>query len=331
MSLFKINNGNLSELAKTTFAAEGIQERRDIQAALKNHIAAIAPDCLVISEEFSFWEESKRRIDLLAIDRDANLVVIELKRDDSGAHMELQALRYASMISTLTFDKACQHFQLYLDKKNENQDAKSIILDFIDVSETDIDDFAQDVRIILASADFSKELTTSVLWLREKNVDIKCVRLTPYKHGSEVLINAEQIIPVPEAEEYLIRFREKSNERKTVNSNGRDYSTYSYLEAVYNKRNLALAVMTDWVKENQPDTLADLIKVFPRSIHRGIAKKVEEISENRLDRYHSREENIITLSSDENIVISNQWSLRSITHLIEKLNEYGFDIEKIVT
>jgi len=39
-------------------------------------------------------------------------------------------------------------------------------------------------------------------------------------HGSEVLKNAEQIIPVHEAEEYLIRFREKFNERKAAANSG---------------------------------------------------------------------------------------------------------------
>ncbi|VEB50939.1 membrane protein [Salmonella enterica subsp. enterica] len=66
-------------------------------------IDIVAPGCLVISEEFSDWEDSRRRIDLLAIDKQANLVVIELKRDEIGAHMELQALRYAAMISTMSF------------------------------------------------------------------------------------------------------------------------------------------------------------------------------------------------------------------------------------
>ena len=54
----------------------------------------IAPDTLVIAEEFSEWSGSQRRIDLLAIDRDANLVVIELKRTEDGGYMELQALRF---------------------------------------------------------------------------------------------------------------------------------------------------------------------------------------------------------------------------------------------
>ena len=52
---------------------------------------------LVISEEFSDWEDSKKRIDLLGIDSDANLVIIELKRTEDGSYMDLQAIRYAAI------------------------------------------------------------------------------------------------------------------------------------------------------------------------------------------------------------------------------------------
>ena len=331
MALFKIENGDLSTLQRTSFAAENLREREDIQEALKKNISAIALDCIVISEEFSFWEESRRRIDLLAIDKNANIVVIELKRDETGAHMELQALRYASMVSTLTFNKAAEHFQNYLDSQQRGQDAKSILLNFVDLSEDDLDEFGRDVRVILASADFSKELTTSVLWLRSKQIDISCVRLTPYKHGNEVLINAEPIIPIPEAEEYLVRFREKTNEvlATTANASNRDYSTYLYQGETYNKRKLALTVMTDWIEEHEPSSLESLLGVFPKTVHRGIAKNLDEVPENRLKRFHSNDDQIITLASGEEIIISNQWSLKSITRLIEKLSEFNFSIEKV--
>ena len=117
MALYNIANKELHALEKTTFTLEGLQERYDLQEAIKKNIDIIAPDCLVISEEFSDWEDSRRRIDLLAIDKQANLVVIELKRDETGAHMELQALRYAAMISTMSFAKACEYFQTYLKKQ----------------------------------------------------------------------------------------------------------------------------------------------------------------------------------------------------------------------
>ncbi|EGQ7954342.1 hypothetical protein LFR94_002029 [Vibrio vulnificus] len=65
MSLYNISNKNLTALTQTTFAAEGLQERQDLQEALKGCIDAIAPDCLVISEEFSDWEYSLRYLMLI--------------------------------------------------------------------------------------------------------------------------------------------------------------------------------------------------------------------------------------------------------------------------
>ena len=37
---------------------------------------------LGVAEEFSDWEDSHRRIDLLCLDKDADLVVVELKRTE---------------------------------------------------------------------------------------------------------------------------------------------------------------------------------------------------------------------------------------------------------
>lgn len=323
MSLYNIANKNLTALTPTTFAAEGLQERQDLQEALKGCIDAIAPDCLVISEEFSDWEDSRRRIDLLAIDRNANLVVIELKRDDVGAHMELQALRYAAMISTMTFEKACDYFEQYIEKEGLDIVARQEILDFVDLDEGSLDDFGNDVRIVLASADFGKELTTSVLWLRDKGIDINCVRLAPYRYKDDVLINAEQIIPVPEIEEYQVRFREKRSEQRKAQVGTKDYSKFEYRGQLYNKRNLALVLMTDWIEQKQPVSLEALLAVFDNSIRRRIAKRIDEIPENLMKRFHSSEQDLIELPSGELIAISNQWGVGNIFNLIERVKQDG--------
>jgi len=68
---------------------------------LRDKPEALDPDLMIISEEFSEWDESARRIDLLGLDRQGTLVVIELKRVEDGGHMELQALRYAAMVSSM--------------------------------------------------------------------------------------------------------------------------------------------------------------------------------------------------------------------------------------
>ena len=106
MPLYEINHEALIAVPRFTFGDAGLYERADLQRLLREHIEVIAPGTMLIAEEFGSWDDSKRRIDLLAIDGSANLVVIELKRDETGAHMELQALRYAAMGSKMTFHQA---------------------------------------------------------------------------------------------------------------------------------------------------------------------------------------------------------------------------------
>ena len=80
MALYEITADNLHKLDETSFDLAGLRERYDLQRLLRSQIEVIAPDTLVIAEEFGDWDESKRRIDLLALDKDANIVVVELKR-----------------------------------------------------------------------------------------------------------------------------------------------------------------------------------------------------------------------------------------------------------
>src|SRR6266700_4096847 len=116
VALYELTKTAITALDQTTFATWDINERLDLQRLLKQHVEVIAPDTRVIAEECYEWDESKRRIDLLGVDRDANLVVIELKRTEDGGHMELQALRYAAMVSPMRFAHAVKVYAGYLAK-----------------------------------------------------------------------------------------------------------------------------------------------------------------------------------------------------------------------
>ncbi|MDP2619589.1 MAG: hypothetical protein Q8P46_05360 [Hyphomicrobiales bacterium] len=220
MPIYEFAQTAIRRLEATAFSEVGLHERRDLQRLLREHVEVIAPETLVISEEFGDWEDSRRRIDLLAIDKAANLVVIELKRTEDGGHMELQSIRYAAMVSTMTFERAADAFGQYLKQHGkEDQDPRAKILDFLGWDEPDHEQFAQDVRIVLASAEFSKELTSSVLWLNERDIDIRCVRLKPYNLDGRVLVDVQQIIPLPEAADYQTLFREKARKEREARSN----------------------------------------------------------------------------------------------------------------
>jgi Domain of unknown function (DUF4268) len=213
MPIYEITAKQFRRIEEGDFAVSGLRERSDIQRLLRAQIDVISEDLYVLTEEFSEWEESKRRIDLLAVDANANLVVVELKRTSDGGHMELQAIRYAAMVSAMTFERAVQIHAVFLANiGDDSTKAQSRILEFLDWSEPDEEAFAADTRIILVSADFSKELTTSVLWLIEHGMDIRCIRMRPYRDDERTLVDVQQIIPLPEAHEYQIQLREKGTE-----------------------------------------------------------------------------------------------------------------------
>lgn len=220
MPIYEVRQNGLSPLNATSFETERMSERGDIQRLLKNDISCLEEGLMVLAEEFSDWQDSSRRIDLLCLDTDANLVVVELKRTADGGHMELQALRYGAMVSAMTFEQAVDAFGRYRANNGQgpldSDAARADILAFLNWSEPLEDDFAQDTRIVLASADFSKELTTSVMWLRDRGIDIRCVRLKPYRlDDGRVLMDIQHLIPLPEAIEFQTQIGTKRQaERK---------------------------------------------------------------------------------------------------------------------
>ncbi|MEW4490871.1 DUF4268 domain-containing protein [Thalassoglobus sp. JC818] len=217
MPLYEMHATQFNAIEQTTFESSKIKERGDLQRLLRAQIDVLVSDTMVIAEEFSNWEDSSRRVDLLAIDRDANLVVIELKRTGDGGHMELQAVRYAAMVSAMTWEQAVEAHRAYRQALGKSaEDAEQTILEFLGWEEPDEENFASDIRIVLASADFSRELTTSVLWLNERGLDIRCLRMVPYKYHDQVLLDIQQVIPLPEAEEYQIRLREKAHQERSA-------------------------------------------------------------------------------------------------------------------
>jgi hypothetical protein len=195
----------LTETPPVKFTTEGWSERRDLQALLRDNPEVIDPGLMIISEEFEEWDESKRRIDLLGLDKQGKLVVIELKVIPGGEHMELQALRYAAMISTMSFDQVVR-VRVTLQRK-ATEEVRQEILTFLNTLEPVI---SNKPRVVLVSPSFSKEITTAVLWLNDQGLDIRCIEANLYNLGqSHTYLNIEQVIPLPSASDYIVKIRDK--------------------------------------------------------------------------------------------------------------------------
>ena len=350
MAIYQIDNNEIVPIKETSFAERGLKERTDLQRLLKHQIDIISADTLIVSEEFGEWDESRRRIDLLGIDKAANIVVIELNRTDDGGHMELQAIRYAAMVSTLTFERVIEIYNKYLKDNNIDVNAREKILEFLDWEEADEDQFGQDVRIVLASAEFSKELTTAVMWLNDRSLDIRCVRLKPYKDGDRTLLDVQTVIPLPEAETYQVQIREKQQKERQSRRSTKDFTRYDVTvngETVTNqsKRGVMFHVIKPIIDSGvSPEQVVDVIPwrknilfySFDEELdeEQVVAQLMEEDTGGAIPkykRYFSKEEELFHIEG-KTYILTNQWghrTLEAVELLKSKFSNMGIDVSPV--
>ena len=264
MPLYRWGADNLEAVPPTTFEAEQIFEEK-LRTLLRDQPEVLEEGLFIVAEEFRNWQDSGRSIDLLALDTEGRLVVIELKRTQTGDHSELQAIRYAAMVSTMTPKQVIAAHRDYLQRRDIDDDATDRVLSHLEVDdEADAKIDTDRPRIILASAGFSTELTTSVLWLRDGDLDINCVKLQLYKNENGLLIDTSQVIPLPEATDYMVKVREREEtERGSRRGNRAERipGADAFLERIDKAREDSKPVLKqlcEWAVSLEKENLANL-------------------------------------------------------------------------
>jgi hypothetical protein len=197
-----LNAKTLKEVEETDLASLGLRERYDLQEWIEKNPEILGEELLIVAKECNSFDSTSERTDLVALDRLGNLVVIELKRDDSGTDAHWQAVKYASY-----FAKAKPDVIVELLAKHDSipvEQATKRVLGF--VGQDDLGSVNREQRIILVSHRFAREVTSAVLWLRDHGVDLSCIQLTPYADSisNALYMQATTIIPVPGTDGYKV-------------------------------------------------------------------------------------------------------------------------------
>ena len=217
--LFRVDpeSGKSEAISEVDFAQLGFQERRDIQEWVAANPGILGEKLLIIGKEFSDFDRTNERLDLLAVDADGKLVVIELKRDDTGADAHWQAIKYASYLHRVDTEGIVGMLADYARVSTE--EAGNRLLQHLNAD--DLNALNNDQRIILASHRFAPEVTSAALWLNEKAPGenlMTCVQLTPYQdaESGSLYVQASTIIPVPGIEDYVIGVGDSSDGDRSV-------------------------------------------------------------------------------------------------------------------
>lgn len=193
----------LSSLDKVTMPDSGITERYDLQRMICNSpdvfFKEMSEDILLIGEEVKPTEHVDNRIDLLGIDRDGNVVVIELKRGSNKLQL-LQALSYAAMMSDWQPEDIASQYKSFRKINEPEEGIEQFIAE-------DIDSLNSAQRIILIAEDYDYEVLVTAEWLTNfYGVNIKCYRLGISKesNGNEYMA-CTCIFPPPEISQHVTK------------------------------------------------------------------------------------------------------------------------------
>jgi hypothetical protein len=207
-------NNRIEKIRQVTFTELGFKERGHLQEWLEGNPEALGEELLIIQKEFSGFNDTNERLDLLALDKKGNAVIIENKLDDTGRDVTWQALKYASYCSTLTKEQVRSIYQQYLDKQGNGEEATNKLSEFFNNAEYDElpINHRQSQRIILVAGSFRKEVTSTVLWLLNFKIKMQCFKATPFALSDQLFLTLEQIIPTKDAEDYTISMVDKAQE-----------------------------------------------------------------------------------------------------------------------
>ena len=197
MRLFGVNDdGTFTEYGEQSFQDEHREK------VLEDWLAA-NPDALVEGRGLMVVGRQVTTnlgtfIDLLALDRQANTVVIELKRGRTPRDTLAQALEYASFVEGLSYDELEQLLRRYT--ANDIAVLTEEHARLFDLADGEGVSFNNDQHIVLVGYDVTEEIKQTSNFLRKKGIDVTCVEFGFFttKTGERVL-STEAVVGGPTA------------------------------------------------------------------------------------------------------------------------------------
>lgn len=218
--MFRVDRSanRITRLTQKRFGDLALRERDHLQEWLVHQPDALGEELLILQKEFDGFDETRERLDLLALDKSGNLVVIENKLDDTGRDVTWQALKYTAYVSTLKSVQIVEIYQKYLDRYCGGGSASERICEFLEVEELQEAKLnpSNGQRMVFVAANFRREVTATVMWLIGRGISMQCFRVTPFAFEDELFLDLQQIIPPPEAADYMIGISSKEVEETAV-------------------------------------------------------------------------------------------------------------------
>lgn len=180
-----------------------------LEDVLARDLSILDPDLLLIGRQVP--TAYGKFVDLLAIDREGNLTVIELKRDKTPREVVAQVLDYGSWVTGLEDDDIAAIFDAFKHKYYPNENATSLDEAFckyfgIDAMPEEINE-SHELVVVAAALDDSTERIIN--YLTEFGVSVNPVFFRFFKDGESEYLSRAWLIEPDQVEARIVEKREK--------------------------------------------------------------------------------------------------------------------------
>lgn len=177
-----VQDGNLVEYQKIP-----VKKEEEIEEFIENHPSILEKDMFIIGRQVETLQ--KTRIDLLGLDKEGNLIIIELKKDQTPRDVVSQILEYAAWAEKIQYEELNKiakekHLGDYSDlyKKYE--------IEFDSVPEI----FNESQKLIIVSEIFDEKTKNVARYLKTRAIDINCIELNFYENKGQKLADTRVVV-----------------------------------------------------------------------------------------------------------------------------------------
>ena len=186
--LFKYKNDGLEPMPYYDYSDLKGKEK-DLENLLANNLNDLYIEdgqLMPIFQERQWQEEP----DLLAMDKDGNLILFELKRGIVQGDTTIQVMRYAQNYGQKNYDELDRIYREYKKKAAPGEKVKSLQEDHADAFELEAplkeELFNKNQRLVIVGSSSDRSLMEAVEYWKSKKLDIDFLPYRFYKIGGEL-------------------------------------------------------------------------------------------------------------------------------------------------
>jgi len=181
-----LENGNLVEYQKIS-----VEKEIDIEEFIETHPKILDNDFFIIGRQVP--TTTKTRVDLMGLDKEGNVIIIEIKKGQSPREVVSQIIEYGVWAEGIQYEDLNE-----IAKEKHLPNFPDLYKKYEQEFKTIPEPFNENQRLYIVAEKIDEKIEDMCRYLRVRGIDIKCVELNFFEKGGQRLVNTNVVVGTEE-------------------------------------------------------------------------------------------------------------------------------------